>query len=312
MITCCQLLSVHTSTHLNDFVLEFNDTSTLVGHFVSSPREREKRDSRGDERKGWGKKEEQEWKWRTEETRNVSVWHRCPRPGPSSPTHRHFAKNEVEKRAITLIIGRFYPKSNLTIFYDYIPVYKIWIQYTNQSFLKKYRKENIFWRWKRAITPIIKGWFYPNWNLTSVLWWYTCVLNMNSIHCFQKISNWNYFSTLKKGHNSKNNWWILPLTKLDIYFIIICLYMYIKYESNSLIFSNYGMESIFQSWKRAIPPKIIGGFYPKLNLTYILWLHTCVLNLNPIHWSFQKISNGNLFSRLIKGRNSKNNWWILP
>ena len=31
-------------------VLGFNDTSTLVGHFVSSPREREKRDSRRDER----------------------------------------------------------------------------------------------------------------------------------------------------------------------------------------------------------------------------------------------------------------------
>ena len=27
-------------------MLGFNDTSTLVGHFVSSPREREKRDSR--------------------------------------------------------------------------------------------------------------------------------------------------------------------------------------------------------------------------------------------------------------------------
>ena len=33
-------------------VLGFNDTSTLVGHFVSSPREREKRDSKGDEREG--------------------------------------------------------------------------------------------------------------------------------------------------------------------------------------------------------------------------------------------------------------------
>ena len=32
--------------------LGFNDTSTLEGHFVSSPREREKRDSRGDEREG--------------------------------------------------------------------------------------------------------------------------------------------------------------------------------------------------------------------------------------------------------------------
>ena len=31
--------------------------------------------------------------------------------------HPHPQKNEVEKRAITLIItGRFYPKSNLTIF----------------------------------------------------------------------------------------------------------------------------------------------------------------------------------------------------
>ena len=40
-------------------VLGFNDTSTLEGHFVSSPREREKRDrreSRGDEREGQGRK----------------------------------------------------------------------------------------------------------------------------------------------------------------------------------------------------------------------------------------------------------------
>ena len=50
------------SAHL--IVLGFNDTSTLVGHFVSSPREREnrdRRDSRGDER-GTGKKEENELK----------------------------------------------------------------------------------------------------------------------------------------------------------------------------------------------------------------------------------------------------------
>ena len=43
-------------------VLEFNDTSTLVGHFVSSPREREmidRRDSRGDERDGQGREENQ-------------------------------------------------------------------------------------------------------------------------------------------------------------------------------------------------------------------------------------------------------------
>ena len=43
-------------------VLEFNDTSTLVGHFVSSPREREKsdrRDSRRDEREGQGRNEQE-------------------------------------------------------------------------------------------------------------------------------------------------------------------------------------------------------------------------------------------------------------
>ena len=37
-------------------MLGFNNTSTLVGHFVLSPREREKRDSRGDEREGQGRK----------------------------------------------------------------------------------------------------------------------------------------------------------------------------------------------------------------------------------------------------------------
>ena len=36
-------------------VLGFNDTSTLVDHFVLFPREREKRDRR-DEREGWGER----------------------------------------------------------------------------------------------------------------------------------------------------------------------------------------------------------------------------------------------------------------
>ena len=39
----------------------------------------------------------------------------------------------------------------------------------------------------------------------------------------------------KKGHNSHNNWWILPLIELVLYFMII--YLCIKYESNILIFS---------------------------------------------------------------------------
>ena len=55
-------------------VLGFNDTSTLVSHFVSSPREREKRDrrdSRGDERERRVEKEEQEWKWRNRKNNSI-------------------------------------------------------------------------------------------------------------------------------------------------------------------------------------------------------------------------------------------------
>ena len=51
-------------------VLGFNDTSILVGHFVSSPREREKsnrRDSRRDEREGQRRKRNRNESEETEE-----------------------------------------------------------------------------------------------------------------------------------------------------------------------------------------------------------------------------------------------------
>ena len=51
-------------------VLGFNDTSTMVGHFVSSPREREKRDrrdSRGDEKEGRERKRNE-----SEETEKIT------------------------------------------------------------------------------------------------------------------------------------------------------------------------------------------------------------------------------------------------
>ena len=50
-------------------MLRFNDTLTLMGHFVSSPREREKidrKDSRGDER-GIGRKRDMKESEETEE-----------------------------------------------------------------------------------------------------------------------------------------------------------------------------------------------------------------------------------------------------
>ena len=54
-------------------VLRFNDTSTLVGHFVSSPREREKRDrrdSRRDERDEQGRKRNRN---ESEETEEIKI-----------------------------------------------------------------------------------------------------------------------------------------------------------------------------------------------------------------------------------------------
>ena len=60
---------LHAATILNDngrlFIgLGFNDTSTLVGNFVSSPREkkRDRKDSREDEREGQGRMENEKVK----------------------------------------------------------------------------------------------------------------------------------------------------------------------------------------------------------------------------------------------------------
>ena len=59
---------------------------------------------------------------------------------------------------------------------------------------------------------------------------------MNPIHqCIQKISPGNHFYTVIKGHNSDNNWWILSVIELDLYFMII--YLCMKYESNKSMYS---------------------------------------------------------------------------
>ena len=58
-------------------VLGFNDLSTLVGHFVSSPREREKRDrrdSRGDEREEQERKRNRNDSEETEEIKTFPLY----------------------------------------------------------------------------------------------------------------------------------------------------------------------------------------------------------------------------------------------
>ena len=58
-------------------VLGLNDTSTLVGHFLSSPREKEKRDRRGDEIEGQGRKSNRN---QSEETEEIRIFLLYPYP----------------------------------------------------------------------------------------------------------------------------------------------------------------------------------------------------------------------------------------
>ena len=57
-------------------VLGFNDMSTLVGHFMSSPREREKRDRRDsrDKREGQGRKRNRNEREETEEIKTFPLY----------------------------------------------------------------------------------------------------------------------------------------------------------------------------------------------------------------------------------------------
>ena len=58
--------------------LGFNNTSTFVGHFVSSPREREIRDkSRGDEREGQRRKRNRNESEKTEEIKTFLLYPYC-------------------------------------------------------------------------------------------------------------------------------------------------------------------------------------------------------------------------------------------
>ena len=64
-----------------------------------------------------------------------------------------------------------------------------------------------------------------------------------------------------KGHNSDNNWLILSVIKLDMYFMII--YLCMKYESISPMCSkDIARKPFFVPRSRAITLMIIGGFYP--------------------------------------------------
>ena len=129
----------------------------------------------------------------------------------------------------------FIRNRTLPVFYDYIPVYEIWIQYDNV--FKRYRPEPFFIRRSRAITLIIIGDFilYRTW---PVFYDYipVCEIWIQFANVFKRYRQESIFHTEIKGHNSDNNRLILSVIELDLYFMIINLCM--KYESNTLLCYN--------------------------------------------------------------------------
>ena len=57
----------------------------------------------------------------------------------------------------------------------------------------------------------------------------------NTLLFSKDIARKPFFHIEIKGHNSDNNWWILFVIKLDLYFMII--YLCMKYESNAPMYS---------------------------------------------------------------------------
>ena len=113
---------------------------------------------------------------------------------------------------------------------------------------------------------------------------------------------------MKKSHNSHNNGWILSWIDLHLYFMIIytCVlninpvFKIWIYESNTLMFSKrYQQKLFFKVEQRAVIPKIIGGFYPKLKPASVAQLDA------PSDWrpggrGFNPAEVGNILSwRLI-------------
>ena len=60
-------------------------------------------------------------------------------------------------------------------------------------------------------------------------------IGIQYIAVFKRYRLETIFHSEIKGHNSDNNWWILSIIELDLYFMI--MYLLMKYESNTPMFS---------------------------------------------------------------------------
>ena len=91
---------------------------------------------------------------------------------------------------------------------------------------------------------------------------YLCMKHESNTPTYSKdIARKPFFHTEIKGHNSDNNWLILSVIKLDLYFMII--YLCMNYESISPMYSkDIARKPFFVPRSRAITLIIIDGFCP--------------------------------------------------
>ena len=82
--------------------------------------------------------------------------------------------------------------------------------------------------------------------------------------------------SLTKGHNSNNNWWILSVIELDLYLMVI--YLCMKYESNSLMYSkDITRKPFFIRRKKTISLIIIKRILSFIELDlYFMIIYLCV------------------------------------
>ena len=95
-------------------VLGFNDTSIFVGHFKSSPREREKRDrrdSRGDEREGRGRKRKMNESEDTDEIEHSPSTHTCCKDSRPCPTVSQYQLDALVTQDTRTFVSSNHPLS---------------------------------------------------------------------------------------------------------------------------------------------------------------------------------------------------------
>ena len=72
---------------------------------------------------------------------------------------------------------------------------------------------------------------------------YLCIKFQSNIPILSEDIARKPFFKVEKGHNSQNNWWILPKIELDLHFMII--HLCIKFQSNIPILSKDIARKLF-------------------------------------------------------------------